>query len=255
MKSDNDKEKKELQPFKESVGGHFLAKHAEDAGVTIPADKLSIIHGFMDRAKFGHQAALPMVCRGNKCPLINVCPLKEAGLDLPVGKKCPVEKSVIEQWVFRTMESLDIDPDDPEYAVDMDMVYELAGIELLRMRLAASLAEEPDVYREKIVGYSPQGDPIYDDKPNMSLLLLEKYSKVVAKLRDQLVATRKSQAQVGKLAGDKSVRSANILEKAKRIAERRASSRDIEDAEIIEVKDDEEQEGSGQQSEGDIPLL
>ena len=236
------KESKASQLAKEnsSLSAGFLIDAAKKAGVSVPADKLSIIQNFMDRAKFGHQSALPMICKGRDCPILEMCPLYEAGLPLPIKKICPVESAVIAQWVNRTMTSLNIDPNEPEFAVDMDMVYELAGYELLRMRLASSLSTDPEVSKEVIVGYSPQGDPIYDIKPNMSLLMLEKYSKVVGKLRDALVATRKSQAQVGKLAGDGSIRAANIMAKARELAEKRLKP-NISDADF-EVLDEKPKE-------------
>ena len=72
------------------------------------------------------------------------------------------------------------------------------------------------------------------------MLILEKYSKVVNKLREQLLATRKSQAQAGQLAGDVSVRTANIMSRAKKIAEARRAGIPIADADFS-VKPDEEQ--------------
>ena len=215
-----------------------LVAFAKEAGVEIPKEKYNIIENFMDRAKHGHQAALPMICRAN-CPFLGMCPLEEAGLALPIGKKCPAEKALIHQWVAKTITALNIDPNDPEYAVDIDMVYELAGVELLRMRAGHHMSTEPSLVEEKIVGYSPQGQPIYDEKPKVALLILEKYSRVVGKLREQLLATRKSQAQVGQLAGDISIRTANIMARAKLIAKERRGGGSIQDIDF-EVKEDGE---------------
>ena len=167
-----------------------------------------------------------------------MCPLEEAKETLPIGKRCPVENALVEIWVTKHIEALSIDPSNPEYAVDMDMVYELAGLELIRNRAASHLSDEPALFREKIVGYSPQGAPIYGDAPNLALLILEKYGKRVDKLREQLLATRREQAKLGKLTSDSSVRAANIRSKAQRIVEARRQGGVIEDAEFEVTKDD-----------------
>jgi len=226
----------------EGLGG-ILVKHSQEAGVPVDKKQYDIISSFMERAQHGHQAALPMKCRGTSCKFLGMCPLYEASMKLPEGERCPVEKSVLEMWVQKTIHSLDIDPDNPEYAVDLDMVYELAGMELLRMRAAHHLHESPALVDEKIVGYSPQGQPIYDEKPAMPLLILERYAKVIAKLREALLATRKSQAMAGQMAGDTSVRTATIMERARKIAEKRRSGGklgDVEDAEFTVHGEQEE---------------
>ena len=213
----------------------LLIHEAQEAGVAIPEEKVAAIVAYMDRAKHGHQAALPMKCK-RTCPFKNMCPLVEQDLQLPLGKACPVEKALVGQWVGRTVQALDIDVDNPEQAVDLDMVYELAGLELIRMRAANHMSDDPALVSEKIVGYSPQGQPIYDEKPKGALLILERHSKIVNKLREQLVATRKSQIQAGKFAGDLSVRSAGLAKKAREKAAARAASRKAAQAEEAEFE-------------------
>ncbi len=138
-----------------------------------------------------------------------------------VTHNCPVEKSIMGKWISDNIAALGINPDNPEDAVDMNMIAELAGMELIRYRAAWHLSKDPELVEMRVVGYSPQGEPIYDEKPKMSLLILEKYAKVMGKLRDQLLATRRSQAQVGKISNDLSVRAANMQEKARLLAEKR----------------------------------
>lgn len=224
----------EIVPLPEIVnqGGtslDILVRAAKNAGVVVDVNKGAILQGFMETARYGHQSALPLECKGNQCPIIDMCPLKKIGAELPIGKQCPVEAALIEQWVNGYLQSLNIDPNDPEQAVDMHMVYEAAGLELIRMRTAHHLSKEGEVVSTKVVGYSPQGQPIYDDKPSMALLIMERQSKTMSKIREGLLATRKSQAQVGALAGDISVKTANIMNKAKALAERRrGEARDTE---------------------------
>jgi len=236
-------QEKSTEAVVSDITKNSLVKLSESAGVTVPKEKYEIIEKFMARAQYGHQAALPMKCKGKLCPFIGMCPLEQAELELPVGKDCPVEQALIQMWVNKTINALNIDPTDPEFSVDIDMIYELAGMELLRMRAGHHMSIDPSLVEEKIVGYSPQGQPIYDEKPKIALLILEKYSKVVNKLREQLLATRKSQAQAGQLAGDVSVRTANIMARAKKIAEARRAGGSIHDADFIEVEGETPNEG------------
>jgi hypothetical protein len=220
-----------------------LVAHAAEAGVFLSKNNKEIIDKFYHRAKYGHQGAMPMMCKGQSCRFLNMCPLAEAKVELPINKRCPVEGSLIEIWAGKLIQSLSIEVDNPDYAVDMDMVYELAGLELIRNRAAVHLSDDPDLFKEKVVGYSPQGDKIYDSKPNLALLILEKYGKRVDKLREQLLATRHSQARLGKLTSDNSVRAANIRRRAQEIAQTRKDGGKIEDADFsIREKEEEEEE-------------
>jgi hypothetical protein len=220
-------------------GGGLLFDLAKAAGVEIPAEQFGALDAFMDHARYGHQASLPMKCKGTSCPILDLCPLHKMKATLPIGKTCPVEGALVGQWVETYLGALDINPTDPESAIDMHMVYELAGLELLRTRAAQHLSTNPELIKREIVGFSPQGEEIWDDKPSMALLIMEKQAKTVSKLRDALLATRKAQAQVGHMAGDVSVRTANIQAKAKEILAKRlkgGNAQDVDEADY-EVKE------------------
>jgi len=228
-------------PIDESSAS-LLVSMSEQVGIQIPSDKLHILEGFMNAAKYGHQAALPMKCMGEKCSILDLCPLKKINAALPVTHNCPVEFSLIQQWVDGYVKALDIDPTDEEHAIDMHMVYEAAGLELLRMRTAHHLSKDPEVVTEKIVGWSPTNKPIFDDKPSPALLILEKQAKIMNKLRESLLATRRSQAQVGHMAGDISIKTANVMAKARELAERRRKGGSIQDAEYEVINNQEKNE-------------
>jgi len=216
-----------------------LTLATESVGITVPDDKQEVLKNFMKASRFGHQATLPMKCQGQSCPFLNICPLHQIGVDLPKGKACPVESSLLSQWVGQFLDTLDIDEDEIGNSVEVHMVYELAGLELMRRRAAAELSEDPKLTHESIVGFSPQGQPIYDVKPSQALLILERHSKIVNKLRESLLATPKSQAQAGQLRQDLSTRTANTIERAKKIIEDRIADRSIKDTEFKVVSDEE----------------
>ena len=154
---------------------------------------------------------------------------------------CPVENALIEQWVSMYFASLGIDKEDPGNSIEVHMVYELAGLELLRRRAANELSRNSSLVKNMVVGYSPQGEPIYDDKPSQALLILERHSKIVNKLRESLLATPKSAAQAGQISSDVSTRTANILKKTRAIMAARKSGNSIEDVnfQVIDQEDKE----------------
>jgi hypothetical protein len=217
-------------------GGGLLLDLARKAGVDISPEQFGALDSFMDHARYGHQASLPMKCKGLGCPILDLCPLHKLKAQLPIGKVCPVEGALVGQWVETYLGALDINPEDPESAIDMHMVYELAGLELLRTRAAQHLSTNPEIIKREIVGFSPQGAEIWDDKPSMALLIMEKQAKTVSKLREGLLATRKAQAQVGQISGDVSVRTANIQAKAKEIMAKRLKGGNAHDVEDIDFE-------------------
>ncbi len=233
-------------PVAPIVTNNLLAVAAIDSGVTISQEQLSFLDTFMANVMHGHQSSLPMVCKAEQCPFIGLCPLKQAKIKLPIGKQCTVEKAVMAQWVQVTLNALNIDPNNPENAVDISMVFELAGLEMLRYRAAWHLSTSPNLVEERIVGYSPQGDPIYAEQPKAALIVLEKYGKLVSKLRDQLLATRRAQAQVGKLSNDLSMRGAELLSKARELAEKRRQNSNTVEAEFTIANEQSKQTGAEQ---------
>jgi len=228
----------------------LLTAAAIEAGVVVPHDKAAILKQFLKSSQYGHQASLAMKCKGTQCPYLDICPLHAIGANLPRGKPCPVENSLIEQWVQQFIESMGLDPDEPSNAVEMHMVYELAGLELIRRRAATELSKDPLLVKNSIVGYSPHGEPIFDDKPSQALLILERHSKIVNKLRESLLATPKSQSQAGQVSRDISTRTANIMERARKIREARQKGGSIADAEYILINNEEtEKQGKGSNEE------
>ena len=219
-------------PVAPVVTDNLLVAATQECGVTVNADQLAFLDKFMANVMHGHQSSLPMICKAEHCPFVGLCPLKQAKVPLPLGKQCPVEKAVMAQWVQVTLTALNIDPKEVENAVDVSMVFELAGLEMLRYRAAWDLSKNPSLVEERIVGYSPQGEPIYGEQPKAALIVLEKYGKLVSKLRDQLLATRRAQAQVGKLSNDLSMRGAELLDKARELARKRKMQQDTVEVEF-----------------------
>lgn len=151
-----------------------------------------------------------------------------------VTHNCPVEDTIINLWVSKHLQSLGItDIDDPAHSFDMDMLYELAGQELIRWRCSVHLSDSPALVENKVTGYSMNGDAIFEDVINPVLDVMERAGRNIAKIREALVATRESQLRIGQTMADPTQKAAALREKAKQIAaQRRNAAETIKEAEF-----------------------
>jgi hypothetical protein len=121
-------------------------------------------------------------------------------------------------WVNKHLHALGIENiDAPENSFDMDMLYELAGQELIRWRCGAYLAKNPNIVENKLIAETIQGTPIFADVMNPVIDAMERAGKNVAKIRDALLATRKAQITAGQVAIDATQKAAELRKKAAEI--------------------------------------
>lgn len=209
---------------------------ASSVGAPITAAQKQILKDYMRISAHGAASAAPMVCQGTGCPFRSCCPLAQAQLPLPVGSHCPVERTMLQLWVNKHLDALGIkDALASEAAFDMDMLYEMAHLELIKWRAAIHLADDPTMIRHVQVAATQQGDPIFGDIIHPAIEIMEKAGKQVMKLRDALLATRKSQVDVGQRQGDPSVKTAEMVQKARERMKQRQEQQ-LRDAEVKEIR-------------------
>lgn len=144
------------------------------------------------------------------------CPIKKLGKKLPVGSVCPVELTIIDQWLNKHLPALGIeDPDAPEHSFDMDLIHELAGQALIQWRCSCHLSETSAMMEEKQTSGGQMNDPIYETVIHPALEVMERSGRNMSKLREALVATREAQLKAGRDSMDGSVTAAAAKEKAK----------------------------------------
>lgn len=208
-----------------------LVNDAEhDGGILTTEQKANLVR-FMDVSSRGYTGSLGMMCAGQKCPFISHCPLKQSNIPLPIGKLCPVESSIITIWINKHLKALGIEnPEDPVHSFDMDLLYELAGQELIRWRCGIHLSDDPRLVSNQQVGATQQGEPIFADVINPVLDVLERSGRNIFKIREALVATREAQVRAGQMATDPTQRSAELREKALNMAKKRRQEEKVKDA-------------------------
>jgi hypothetical protein len=197
---------------------YAIVEAAKTLTPQISEEGVDIIKKFITRTSKGFSGSIPMMCKGLQCPFIHACPLHEAKSALPLGQRCPVEESIIYMWVNKHLHALGIENiDAPENSFDMDMLYELAGQELIRWRCGAYLAKNPNIVESKLIAETLQGTPIFADVMNPVIDAMERAGKNVAKIRDALLATRKAQITAGQVAIDATQKAAELRKKAAEI--------------------------------------
>lgn len=239
--STNNEEQNSFVPLVPAAGDFPSIKRAVAANLVssvetqqhkLTEDQKRILEQFVESTSRGFAGSMTMICSGKNCPFLSACVIDKVGGTLPIGKRCPLEASIVTMWINKHLKMLGIDnPEDPAHSFDMDMLYELAGQELIKWRCANHLSKESALVTNQQVGADINGEPIFADVINPVLDVLERAGKNVAKIREALVATRSAQIQAGHIAVDATQKAADLRAKAKEIAEaRRRAQENIKDA-------------------------
>lgn len=185
----------------------------------------------------GATAAVPLWCGGPaKCPFSNSCPyvkldierkkqfeeekkrfienggVEYEGIDLlnleppkpvtPVGRKCLVETSLLNEWTRLYIDEYEI---NPRNFTEFQMVRELAEIELLLWRLNnnISLPENAELVQDTVVGIDKQGEVLTRKEVSSVFEAKERLSNRKSRLIKLMVGDR--QEKYKKEAATKSV--------------------------------------------------
>lgn len=159
------------------------------------------------RTKTTMFASIPMRCEGRKCIVADSCPLLAKNL-APVGKPCPIEMGMVQQFMSDYMNELHVDPGN---LVEVSMIRDLVDQEVQYLRKTKVLAKEHFI-QENVIGVDDDGNPILKKELHLAVELEDKLHKRRKDLRNQLMATREAKAKVGQGALDTAQVLANVFE-------------------------------------------
>lgn len=214
--------------IREAVANNLINIAESESGCEITDESKRYLQQFIDMTSKGFVTSMSMNCAGKLCPYINACPLHAIGSKLPIGKPCPVENSIVVTWITKHLKVLGIDDiEDPVHSFDMDMLYELAGQELIRRRCSVHLSDDPRLVSNQQIAATQQGEPIFADVINPVLDVMERAGRNIGRIREALVATREAQVKAGQIATDPSTRAAELREKAMAIADARRKQQEV----------------------------
>ena len=180
-----------------------------------PKAKLATLQ-FMEAHSRGIAGAAAIKCKGVRCVLVDICPLTGTDDSYPLNQRCPFLQGLVQVWVNKHLNTMGIeDYTLPEYSYDMDMLYELAGQELIRWMAAQQLANKGTLVEERKIGATISGDELFGEVVSPLIEVIDTQSKIIMKIRDALLGTRKAQIQAGRDAGDSSRKSTELAAKAR----------------------------------------
>lgn len=169
-----------------------LVKDAEGFQLSSKGRQALSVAMAMRQTKHGLYSRVPMICKGDKCPSYQVCPLKEYDL-VPIGEKCPVEAASVIDIFNGYKNTLDIDPDN---TVDLSLLKELTHIEVVLDRCKDRLALE-DMIQDVTIGVSEQGREIKQPQMHKANEIYDRNIKRKHEILRLLSSTRKDKEGQG----------------------------------------------------------
>lgn len=157
-------------------------------------------------------SSIPMNCEGPRCIFASTCPLLKENL-APVSNPCPIEMSIVSQFMIEYIEQLEVHPDN---LVEISMVRDLVDQEVQYIRKTKLLAKESFV-QENIVGIDDNGKPIVKKELHLAVELEDRLHKRRKDLRNQLMATREAKAKLGQTQLDTAQTISDIISKVQDI--------------------------------------
>lgn len=145
----------------------------------------------LQKLSTGATAMVPMYCGGDLCPFRERCPLYQDGL-APVGRQCLLEVQMVKEFIIRSIEEYDVDPNN---FTEIGFINELAEIEILLMRLNMSLArpENAELVIDQTISIGQDGTPIVQKQLSPFMEQKEKLYNRRAKIIKLMVGDRQEQ--------------------------------------------------------------
>ena len=193
------------------VQSNYLVETLQEACDLTP-EQVEGLNSYMVKARLGMSLQIaPLICHDG-CPFVTKCPISMNKISLPFGKPCPVEIAVMKQYRDELAVSLGIDANAVASAFDRKLLDDLAFVHMIKMRLGIEMSStDPEIAKEKVIGYSPQGDRVMGVVLNPRLGVLEKLMKLEKQIMTELMATRRAKFQATGNPDDASQVGATLL--------------------------------------------
>lgn len=190
------------------------------------------------RLTTGSAAAVPIICKGDSCPFRTKCPYFEERVH-QLGEDCLVEAQLIEYWTYKYMEELDIDTSSISEMHTLSSLVELA---IMDLRMSNYIAiNDQALMMDFIASVDPNGVPLTNKGTSVAFEVKERIDRRRLKILETFNNTREKKAKLLLDAGATEIKSTSrsIIDKLEKLAEsvqNRVKTRDIYDAEVVEIK-------------------
>lgn len=215
----------------------FLERRIQEAGINLSQEQAESLVG-KNSMIANMNMSIVQKCKGLTCPILNVCKLHAAKIQLPVGSLCPIESALLDEVISEYITGLNIDLTTPSGRLDAMQILELARYELIEFRTLASLANDSRVVRKEVSNIAIDGTILYEDRMAQELEILDKWQRMKYKIRTELLATRKSSLETGALVKEDAEAAARLIKKAdnlKKMIEAKKSNIPVSDVVKTEI--------------------
>lgn len=200
---------------KDDAGSIVISKLSTSTKVSV-AQKMQV-EEYMDKMRYGITGIAALTCQDDECPYYSKCPLVRAQIQRPTGQDCPVEAGLMEQWLTQFVQASGNELEGLS-AYDHLVIQDIAYQQLLEVRAAMELADNPNIQVRTFMGHDPQdGAPMFTYQLNNLVTFREKSNKMKMKLLRELIATAKAKSEEERGNRD---RSSETAERLKRIEEK-----------------------------------
>jgi len=151
------------------------------------------LDSWFTRNKISAAPSSPILCH-NECPYIRQCPLHIASIPKPIGRECPVERTLLAQWCEEMRKALNVGAEDTWSL----MLLEYAGMWRLVIRRAMSEAGTTPVVVESYRGVDTEGNALYELKVNPAIMLADRALKTIQTIGKELIATREAKVKLSR---------------------------------------------------------
>lgn len=206
-----------IKPADADNSPRLISELPTDTQAALTEDQKQIIGKYMGDMRYGISGIAPIICKGDQCPFYNKCPLVKAGIELPIGKDCPVEASLQKMWTEQFIQASGIDLNAGDVsAYDLLLLNDLSNFQLLEARATMELSENPQIQLKTVVAFDKDGQPVFSYTLNSLIQFKEKISKMKMKILREMIATRKVQSEDdNRRSNDRSVIMADKLRQLK----------------------------------------
>lgn len=186
----------------------------------------------MNKTKHGLYASIPMLCKAERCPYADVCPLVDMG-KAPEGERCPLEIAMILKRYEEYSNEFGI---DEKNIVDMSLVKDLIDYDIQLFRAENKIAVQGDFVEDVVVTITEGGEAITNPQLSKATEYKDKIMNKRFKILELMNSTRKDKV------GDKMTLSLDPSSYASQLMSTIAGNMrpgQIIDADFEEEEDDE----------------
>lgn len=148
---------------------------------------------WFSRNSLSAASSAPLIC-SDRCNYKESCPLSLLQTPMPIGRECPIERTLLKSYAETMQEALNVDADDP-WSLSL---IEYASLWKVIMRRALMETSRDKLVVESYRGVDKEGNALYESKIHPAVLLAERVNKILHEIGEDLIATKKAKAKLDK---------------------------------------------------------